>query len=398
MRGRVPETIGHWAFGCDVMTGVALKMLFGERSKLIGLVLGVAFATLLITQQASLFVGLMLRSQNTIADAHDVEIWVMDPFTEQIDLVRPMRNAALYQVRSVAGVDWAVPLFKAAVPIKTADGRLRNAMLLGLDDVSLAGATNRFILGSLDDLRRPDSIAIDRTGFNQLWPNEPLKLGMTLELNDRRAVVTAITEAAPAFSAQAIVYTRYSQAIGYIPMGRDRLSFIQVRTRPGLDSSAVAEDISQQTGLKAYVADEFAWRTIIYNLRRTGMSTNFAITIALGLIVGSAVTGLIFNSFISDNLKQFATLKVVGVADGSIMGMALCQVGVAAGMGFSIGVGLAAAFFEFVCTPASTLRGFYLPWWIVAAAALIMAVSILISTAVGLRRVLRLDPATLLRS
>ena len=375
-----------------------MKMLFGDRAKLLGLVLGVAFATLLITQQSSLFVGLMMRSQNVIADAQGVEIWVMDPSTEQVDLIRPMRDAALFQVRGVTGVAWAVPLFKAAVPVKTSEGRLRNAMLLGLDDVSLIGATSRFLVGSLENLRRPDSVAIDRVGFMQLWPGEPLTLGKTLELNDRRAVISAITDAAPAFSAQAIIYTRYSQAVGYLPTGRGQLSFIQARADSDLDPAQVAENISQQTGLKAYAADEFARRTISYNLRKTGIPINFATTILLGLIVGSAVAGLIFNNFISDNLKQFATLKIVGVTNARIVGMVLCQVGVVAAMGFSIGVGLAAAFFEFACTPTSALRGFFLPWWIVVAAAVIIALAILLSTAISLRRVLTLDPGVVLRS
>ena len=118
----------------------------------------------------------------------------------------------------------------------------------------------------------------------------------------------------------------------------------------------------------------------------------------LGLIVGSAVTGLIFNNFISDNFKQFATLKIVGVSNSRIVGMILCQVGVAGAMGFSIGIGFAAAFFEFVCTPTSALRGFTLPWWIVLAAAGIMALAILLSTFASSRRVLSLDPALVLRS
>src|SRR5262245_63461430 len=74
------------------------------------------------------------------------------------------------------------------------------------------------------DLRRPDAIAIDRVGFMQLWPGEPLQLGKTLDLNDRRAVVAVITDAAPAFSAQVIIHTRYSQAVAFVPTGQDRKS------------------------------------------------------------------------------------------------------------------------------------------------------------------------------
>ncbi len=369
----------------------------GDRAKLLGLVIGVAFATLLITQQGGLFVGLMMRSQNLIADAQEVDIWVMDPSTEYLDLSRPMRDGELFKVRSVPGVAWAAPLFKAMTPVKTSDGRIRNAMLLGVDDSTLIGVTQRFIIGSVEDLRRPDAIAIDRFGFLQLWPGEPVTVGKILELNDRRAIVTAITDASPAFSAQLIIYTRYSQAVNYLSTGRNQLSFIQARAAPAQDPRSVAERIGAQTGLRAYAADEFAWRTIKYYLRNTGIPINFGTTIVLGLIVGAAIVGLIFNTFVSDNLKQFANLKALGATNARIIGMVFVQVGFVGLSGFAIGTGLAAAFFEFACTPTSALRGFILPWWITVGTGAIMALVILLATTAGLRRVLVVDPALVLR-
>ena len=379
------------------MISVALRMLVGDRAKLLGLVIGVAFATLLITQQGGLFVGLMMRSQNLIADAQEVDIWVMDPSTEYLDLSRPMRDGELFKVRSVPGVAWAAPLFKAMTPVKTSDGRIRNAMLLGVDDSTLIGVTQRFIIGSVEDLRRPDAIAIDRFGFLQLWPGEPVTIGKILELNDRRAIVTAITDASPAFSAQVIIYTRYSQAVNYLSTGRNQLSFIQARAAPAQDPRSVAERIGAQTGLRAYAADEFAWRTIKYYLRNTGIPINFGTTIVLGLIVGTAIVGLIFNTFVSDNLKQFANLKALGATNARIIGMVFVQVGFVGLSGFAIGTGLAAAFFEFACTPTSALRGFILPWWITVGTGAIMALVILLATTAGLRRVLVVDPALVMR-
>ena len=91
------------------MPGIVIKMLFGERVKVLGLVFGVAFATLLVAQQAGLFVGLMTRSQNVIADAPDVDIWVMDPAVEYVDLIRPIRDAELHRVRGVPGLPGLFP-------------------------------------------------------------------------------------------------------------------------------------------------------------------------------------------------------------------------------------------------------------------------------------------------
>jgi len=377
------------------MVVVALKMLFGDRAKLLGLVFGVAFATLLVTQQGGLFVGLMTRSQNIIADAQEVDIWVMDPSVEHLDLIRPMRDGELFRVRGVPGVAWAVPLFKGATPVKTPEGRIKSALLLGVDDATMIGVTQRFIIGSVADLQRPDAIAIDRVGFMQLWPGAPLEVGKTLELNDRRAVVTAITDAAPAFSAQVIIYARYSQAVNYLPTGRNQLSFILARAAPEIDPAIIARTISDRTGLKAYSADEFAWRTVRYYLRNTGIPISFATTIMLGIIVGGAIVGLTFNMFVSENLPQYAMLKVVGVTNGRIIGLVLLQAAVVGLIGYAIGIGLAAAFFEIACTPTSALRGFVLPWWVAIGVAGAMTPLIVLSTIVSLRRVLVVEPAIL---
>ena len=375
------------------MLGVALKMLFGDRAKLLGLVSGVAFATLLVTQQSGLFVGLMARSQNVIADAQGVDIWVMDPSVEYVDLVKPMRDGELFRVRGVPGVAWAVPLFKGATPVKAPEGRAKSALLLGFDNTTLIGATQRFVIGSVADLRLPDAIAIDRVGFMQLWPGEPLAVGKTLELNERRAVVAAITDAAPAFSAQVIIHTRYSQAVSYLPTGRNQLSFVLAGVAPGMDPTSVARSITDRTGLNAYPADEFARRTVRYYLRNTGIPISFVTTILLGVIVGSAIVGLTFNMFVSDNLPQYAMLKVVGVTNGRMIGLVLFQAAVAGLIGYAIGIGLAAAFFELACTPTSALRGFILPWWIASAVAGAVMLLILLSTVVSLRRVLVVEPA-----
>ncbi len=44
------------------MSWIALRMLVGDKAKFLGIVLGLTFAALLITQQGSIFCGLMLRT------------------------------------------------------------------------------------------------------------------------------------------------------------------------------------------------------------------------------------------------------------------------------------------------------------------------------------------------
>jgi hypothetical protein len=50
----------------EIMNFVALKMLIGDRAKYLGILMGLTFASLLITQQLSIFVGLMGRNAQNL--------------------------------------------------------------------------------------------------------------------------------------------------------------------------------------------------------------------------------------------------------------------------------------------------------------------------------------------
>src|SRR4051794_24191552 len=97
------------------MNWVALKMLMGDRTKYFGIVFGIAFATLLMAQQISIFVGIMSRTASQIKDVRDADIWVMDAKTRFVDEVPALPETDLQRVRGVAGVEWAVRLFKGQV-------------------------------------------------------------------------------------------------------------------------------------------------------------------------------------------------------------------------------------------------------------------------------------------
>ena len=94
------------------MYWIALKMLVGDKAKFLGIVLGLTFAAALITQQGSIFCGLMLRTCAQITDITGADLWVMDPSVRFVDDIKPMLESNLQRVRGVKGVKWAVPLYK----------------------------------------------------------------------------------------------------------------------------------------------------------------------------------------------------------------------------------------------------------------------------------------------
>src|SRR5262245_60220601 len=152
------------------MNGVALRILLGDRAKYIGLIFGIAFSTMLMSNQISIFAGLMLRTAGQILDAREADVWVMDPRVEYVDEIEPMTDMQLGRVRGVDGVDWAVPFFKGLTVAHTRDGILQQVILLGVDDGTLTGVTPRLALGWVENLKQAEAMIMDGAGYLVMGP------------------------------------------------------------------------------------------------------------------------------------------------------------------------------------------------------------------------------------
>ncbi len=374
------------------MNWIAWRMLIGNPAKYLGIVLGVAFASLLIAQQASIFCGLMLLTTSQIQDVQGVSIWVMDANVQFIDDLKPMSENDLYRVRGVQGVDWAVRFYKGLARARLDDGNYQQVILLGLDDSTLVGAPRKILAGSLSDLLQPDAIIMDDAGYKQLWPKDKTyQIGRVFEMNDRRGVLVGVCEASRTFQTFPIVYTRYSQATLFAPSERKVMSFILAQGEPGLSSEEVCRRIHEQTGLGAHTREKFMSMTLWYFMEKTGIPVNFFITVLLGFIVGTAIAGQTFYLFTVENLKQFGALKAMGASNIRIMGMVLFQAIQVGLIGYGLGIGTA-AWFGYKMQGASKLA-FYMWWPVPLGTAVAVLVMILLTSLVCVRKALVVDPA-----
>lgn len=378
------------------MNWVAWRMLVGDTTKYFGLVFGISFATLLMAQQISIFVGIIKRTASQVLDVRDAPLWVMDAKTRFIDEAPGIPDTDLLRVRGVPEVAWAVKLYKGQVTARLASGDFRAVVLFGLDDSSLVGAPSEMIAGTLADLNQPDAIIIDKAGYEYMWPGEPVKIGREFELNDRRARLVGVCKASPPFTTLPVLYSRYSTVRGFVPQQRNLMNFILAQPRDPAAAEAACAAIQEQTGLAAYTRDQFFWKTVRYFLATTGIPVNFGITITLGFIVGAAITGQTFYLFTIENLKQFGALKAMGVTNFRILLMVGLQALVVGFVGYGIGIGLTAGFFE-ATNNITHLAGLYLqPLAAIGVGAAVLAI-ILLSALVASIKVLVLEPAVVFR-
>jgi putative ABC transport system permease protein len=381
---------------------IALKMLTGDRGKYLGILLGLTFASFLITQQLAIFMGLMTRTYGFITDSGLADIWAMDPKVQFVDDIKPLQDTQLLRVRGVEGVEWAVPLYKGILKARLENGMFQACNVIGLDDSTLIGGPATMLEGRLSDLRRADGIIVDITGATGKLAKRgadgkplPLQVGSTLELNDHRAVVVGICKVSRTFQSQPVIYTTYTRATTFAPMERKLLSFIQVKAKPGVPVRELTSRISKVTGLAAYTKVEFEDFTIMYFRKYTGIPINFGIAVLLGFLVGTAIAGQTFYNFTLENLKYFAALKAMGATNSKLLGMVVVQALLVAGIGYGLGTGAAAVFGTLVGT--NTELAFRLPWQVLVSTAAAIAVISTFAALLSLWKVIRLEPAVVFK-
>lgn len=381
------------------MNYIAIKMLMGDKGKYIGIIMGLTFASLIMTQQPAIFVGLMARSYSFISDLGLPDIWVMDPKVQFVDDIKPLQDTELYRVRGVSGVEWATPLYKGLLKARLIDGTFQTCNVIGLDDATLIGGPPIMLEGQLDDLRLSDSVIVDIDGATEklgkpsLIPGEkptPLKIGDSLELNDRRAIVVGIAKSTRTFQSQPVVYTTYSRAKNYAPKERKLLSFILVKTKQGQDPHELARRIKQHTGLAAYTQAEFKELTYQYFMHNTGIPINFGISILLGFIVGAAIAGQTFYNFTLDNIRQFGVLKAMGTGNLVLLRMILLQAVLVGSIGYGLGVGLTALF---GFATRHTILAFKFPWQLLLFSGTGVSIICIFAALISIFKVFRLEPA-----
>jgi len=378
------------------MLDLALKMLLGDRAKYIMLISGLTFASLLMTEQAAIFCGIMQWSGSSL-DNVGAPIWVVDPMVEQVTDTEALRDTDLHRVRSVEGVAWAAPFYQGILRTRMRDGSFKFVQLIGIDATTFAGAPTEIVQGKLDDLRLPNTVIIDEYGVKKLSldPAKPVKIGDVFEINDKEARVVGICKSRMAFSGNPYLFTTYDQAVQYAPSTRKMLSCVLAAGKPGEDPASVARRISAATGLKAYTKSEFFWVTIWWYIKNTGIPVAFGATVLLGFVVGLAISSQTFYSFVLENLRNLGALKAMGASDKVLARMVMLQTLTVGLIGYGCGVGLATLFGMIVLKKG--MPPFFLPWQLPVLTLLAILFICWLAASLGIRKIKNLEPAVVFR-
>ena len=377
------------------MTGIlriAFKLLVNDRGKFAALLVGITFSVFLMVQMTSMFAGILDKSSATVTNV-GAKVWVMDPSVKTVANNLPMPAYMLDAVRSIDGVKFAVPLYSGSALVKLRSGSYQAATVLGLDDTSLFGRPE-LIEGRIEDIYAESAFVVVRdTEYPKL---ESPKVGTEFEVNDHRGVVVGIAKVASSgLFGTPTLYTTYSKAVRYIPTSRYTTSYILVEPKGEVDVPNIKEQVAR-LGYLALTREEFVARISSFYKYQTGVGTNIMLMTVISFVVGLSISGQTFYTFILENLERFGALKAIGARGYELVAMILFQASFTALTGYGLGVGL--------CATLIALAKLRLPSYAamitfdnLAIALLMVIVIAAISSYIGVRKVLRIEPFDIFR-
>jgi len=333
---------------------VAVEMLMHDKTKYIGLFIGIGFTAFLVTFSMSFLAGFMSRGFALVSENPTADIWVMDRAVSSPEATVNMSDGSLSLVRGVQGVAYATPLYLGDVIARYGDGNFQKFQVIGVDDATLSGAPR-----STNRLRLPDSVIIDSGGTSgklqtplykkDMWAYDgshlhvatrELHYGDKLLINDKRVMVSDVSHTIARFPPRPLLYTTGSNFKRLIPSAKRYTTFIMVRSEQGVDAKKLAKAISKQTGLKAITSQRFKKETVLWYLINSEDVGDMVNMVVLAMLVGFGVTGVMLYMFTYENIKQYAVLKAMGASNKQLRDMVFTQafIGVIAGSGIGIAV------------------------------------------------------------
>jgi putative ABC transport system permease protein len=374
----------------------------GDRLKYFGLLVGIAFSAMLITQQAGILVGLASQTGSFIRDTSQGDLWIMDDQVRFSQDTLPLQDTILTRVRGVDGVRWAVPMYQEFLRARLSDGTRMTCILVGLDDATLMGAPPEMGQGVLADLRRDRAVIVDEEALATKMAlkrttegRTEMRLGDRLDINDHEVEVVGTYKSSKSFFWEPVIYTTYSRAVAMAPQERRVLTYVIVKAAPGVDLADLAARIERTTGLAARTNDDFMQLTADYILKETGILVNFGLAVGLGFLIGVVLCGQMLYNFTIDSLRYYGSLKAMGATNLTLVRMVLVQVLIVGLLGYGIGVGMASVLGNIV---ADGGLAFKLVWQIPVLSGVAILSICALAGVVSLVRVLKLEPAIVFKA
>lgn len=367
------------------MVPVARRNLFAEKARFAISVAGVAFAILLVLIVLGLYRG-WSRTGQTIArlpgDVWVVQAGTIDPF-HSASLVEPEQLAAL---RALPGVEALTPVLarRMTVWINGGEASIYLFSLQPPDAASLPESLSR------NYLPPPGEIYIDAI----LSAKTGLKAGDAVTIAGRELHVGHVAGRSGEAFIQ-FVFANFEDAKAIFGVG-GAVNYAILSLAPGVRAAdTIAAVAAADPRLGAFTREAFA-RSIRKEIDESFLPI-IGILLAIGFVVGAAVVGLTIYTATIERSREFGVLKAIGASGAYLYRIVFSQSLILTLSGFVLGT---AATLVVARLATSIAPEFSTDFRLLDVGGVLLGTGLmaLVASFIPVRRVVRIDPASVFRA
>ena len=325
------------------MLKTAWKFIRFDKSKSIGVTVGIIISTFLIGQQLGIFMFLT-GAMKALATNVKTDIWVVDSKAVDVNQLGRLDIRVLREVQSLPGVKAAFPLLVTAGAANFKNGESGGITIIGVDFNRLGAIldSTKIIAGKPADLLAEGAISGEFYEIGNLGNN--IDIGTEFEINGKRARFALQTKGFRGFGSSFCV-TTIEKARYFSNQPTTAISAVLVTMQPGVNAEDLSATINSKLyGVKAWPSEDLAASTLKKILLNSGIALSTGTLIIFALIAGFFIIGLTMYSSALDRLKDYGTLKAIGAGNHYIRMLILSQAMIFAITGFILAMLLLEAF------------------------------------------------------
>jgi putative ABC transport system permease protein len=370
---------------------LAWRNLIHDPVRFTATLVGIAFSVLLMAVQWGLLFG-SAGSATGLVDHSGADFWVVSRGTSNVDQALVLPERWRFKALSVPGVAAVDPLIVHFNYWRRSDGRTEIVIVVGFNLDSGVGGPWNVVEGSPDDLRKPDSIMLDRIYAQKLGID---RVGQTVEIDGIRARVVGFTGGIRAFTQSPYIFTSLKNAQRYAHLEDDQTTYFLARAAPGVDHGALLQRMRAALPVTdVWPRGVFASMTARYWLMTTGAGLALVVGGALGIIVGIAIVAQTLYAATVERLPEYATLVAMGAPNRYLNRIVLRQGLISGVIGYLIGISVAIVA---VLAADDTTVPLVLSWQLALGVGIVALTMCSIASLLAIHKIKLIDPTTVFR-
>jgi putative ABC transport system permease protein len=371
---------------------LAWSMLIASPRRLFFVCVGLAISAALMQYQTSLIYGFLEAAAAPIRGL-GASVWLLPKGQPALEFALPLPRAYEALVQGVPGIRSVSRVANAFASYKGPNGQPLSISLVGVDLLAFDADLETTGKQTLRTNGLRSAIAFDARDQGVLGS---ISAKPEIEINGQRFVITDTVHGYATFLGTPYAFTDFDSARRALGLSVDQSNAIVVFCERASDVSETKRLLEERfPELTVITSAEFQRRSSLFWLIHTGAGGGLVLSAALGFFIGFIIISQTLFSTTFEHLKEFGTLRAIGIAPRDLAFMLFIQAVVLGLIGALLGTVL--ALLMVWATTIFILGWIKMTWWIPPLIILVCVVMSFAASMSSLRILMRVQPADAFR-